>query len=71
MHICVDPGTGSNGGIIKWEIPGTKIAVFEWDEDRKKGSHYHIMEVWQNNEHDGVHYPIGAEVPEPWQSIYF
>ena len=71
MHVCVEPGSGSNGGIIKWEIPFTKIAIFEWNEDWNEGAHYHIMEAEWKNKHDGIHYPIGSVVPEPWQSIYF
>lgn len=31
--VYVNIGHGSNGGIIKWIDPATKIAVFEWDED--------------------------------------
>ena len=71
MHVCVAPGTGPNGGVIKWEVPGTKIAVFEWDEDWQYGAHYHTLKVEWKNEHIGVHHPIGSKVPEPWQSMYF
>ena len=32
-----------NIGIIKWVIPGTTKAIFEWDEDYSIGTHYHAM----------------------------
>ena len=68
--IYVKPGTGTNGGIIKWEIPGTTIAVFEWDEDCKKGSHYHAMRVELGNVHIN-HFYAGDIIEEPWRSNYF
>lgn len=71
MHVIVAPGTGSNGGIIKWELPGTKITIFEWNEDWKNGAHYHTLKIEWKNKHYGPHHPIGSEVPEPWQSTYF
>ena len=49
--VYVEPGTGRNGGIIKWEIPGTKLAVFEWNEDYKYGPHYHVMNPETGNAH--------------------
>ena len=67
----VEPGTGKNGGIIKWEIPGTKTAIFEWNEDFNHGSHYHAMLIEWDNKHNGIHYRPGTEVPEPWNSMYF
>lgn len=70
-HVYVDVGQGRNGGIIKWELPGTRIAVFEWNEDLQNGAHYHTIKVEWENRHYGPHYPIGSVVPEPWQSIYF
>jgi len=70
-HVCVEPGKKPNGGIIKWEIPGTKIAVFEWDEDSTNGPHYHTLKVEWKNKHYGPHHPIGSVVPEPWKSMYF
>jgi hypothetical protein len=69
--VYVNPGSGGNGGIIKWEIPNTRIAIFEWNEDWDNGPHYHTMKVEWKNKHYGIHYPIGSEVPEPWRSIYF
>ena len=61
-----------NGGIIKWEIPGTKIAIFEWNEDRKNVSHYHAMnELWHNAHLDPTHYHAGDPVPEPWNTTFF
>ena len=27
----------TNGWIYKWNIPGTTISIFEWDEDYEKG----------------------------------
>lgn len=57
-------GTG-NGKIIKW-VDSNNITVFEWDEDLKNGSHYHVGPA-----HDGTHYKAGEEIPEPYASIYF
>ena len=46
--ISQETGSGKNGGIIKWEIPGTKTPIFEWNEDVAKGAHYHAFLVnWQ------------------------
>ena len=54
----------SNGRFIKWfDVAGNMI--FEWDEDLKNGSHYHIMT------HDGIHYLPNTPVPEPYASLYF
>ena len=62
-----------------------KQAVFEWNEDYKYGSHYHVM-PFGSNKHTGVHYHIipfngsdhgnmhywpGLVVPEPYNSLYF
>lgn len=70
--IYVQPDTGKNGGIIKWEIPGTGTAIFEWDQDYKYGSHYHVMPMEANGQHDdGIYYAPGMFVPEPWNSLYF
>lgn len=69
--IYVQPDAGKNGGIIKWEIPGTGTAIFEWDQDYKYGSHYHVMPMEANGQHDGIHYTPGMFVPEPWNSLYF
>ena len=57
-----------NGTILKWGAPGAKTAVFEWDEDFKHGSHYHIP---INNQHTGDHLLPGTPVPEPYATIYF
>ena len=38
----IGPFETKNGKIIKW-IDENKKAVFEWDEDLKYGSHYHII----------------------------
>ena len=70
-EVYVRPGTGKNGGIIKWEIPGTHTAVFEWNEDYKNGPHYHVMLIEWDNNHDGTHYLPGTPVPEPWNTMYF
>ena len=70
----VETGSGKNGGIIKWEIPGTTMAIFEWDEGMNEvgGSHYHVMLPAANNKHlEGGHYKAGELVPEPWNSMYF
>ena len=70
-RIYVDIGE-KKGGIIKWEIPGTKIAKFEWNQDFKNGSHYHVMQsTWANQHLDPVHYRAGDPVPEPWNTFFF
>jgi len=61
------PGS-DNGAIIKWSILGTKTAVFEWNEDFRKGPHYHIP---VDNQHEDPHYWPGDPVPDPYVSIYF
>ena len=71
MKVYVAPGTVGNGGIIKWQLPGTKIAIFEWNEDYEYGPHYHTMKIEWNNRHIGPHHPIGSEVPEPWNTAFF
>ena len=69
--VCVDIGE-KDGGIIKWEIPGTKIAIFEWDEDFQYGPHYHVMHAtWKNQHLDPNHYKSGDPVPEPWNTQFF
>ena len=70
-HLYKNIGEGKNGGIIKWEIPGTGITVFEWNEDFKYGSHYHCLLPEWNNKHHNDHWQAGDIVPEPWQSLYF
>ena len=64
---------GANSPIvIKWNIPFTKISIFEWDYDTKNGSHYHVMLPSMNNSHlEGGHYWPGDAVPEPWNSLFF
>lgn len=70
--VILPVGTGKNGGIFKWEIPGTGIAIFEWDEDYKFGSHYHTMLPEHKNKHIILgHHKAGDEVPEPWNTLYF
>lgn len=64
-------GGGKNGGIIKWEMPFTRIAVFEWNEDLKNAAHYHVLLPEWHNTHDGTHFYPGELVPEPWNSLYF
>ena len=58
----------NNGKIIKWKDPITNMDIFEWDEDLKFGSHYHIL---SNGKHTGDHISPGTPVPEPWNSRYF
>ena len=64
---------GANSPIvIKWNIPFTKVSIFEWDYDAKNGSHYHVMLPSMNNSHlEGGHYLPGDAVPEPWNSLFF
>ena len=64
----------TNGKILKWFFPGGKEAVFEWHEDYKYGSHYHINEIkynWSGPLKDAPHYKPGDEIPEPYSYIYF
>ena len=64
--------SGKNGKIIKWQIPETKVAIFEWNEDQKYGPHYHAMLIeWDSKHVDGKHYAPGTPVPEPWSTMYF
>ncbi len=70
-HVYQNIGEGKNGGIIKWEIPGTGITVFEWNEDFTYGPHYHCLLPEWNNKHHNDHWQAGEIVPEPWQSLYF
>ena len=62
------PGT-KNGAIIKWCDPTNGATVFEWNEDLKHGSHYHVFMPNLNGLHDGTHYYPGQRVPEPWNSV--
>ncbi len=66
------PGSG-NGKIIKWFVPGfKKMVIFEWDEDFKYGSHYHVMMPGDLGKHNELeHWKAGTPVPEPWNTIYF
>ncbi len=60
----------SNGRIIQWRGINNKVR-FEWDEDLKQGSHYHIT---PNGNHTGIgsiHYKPLMIIPEPYRSIYF
>ena len=67
-RVFVKIGEGSNGGIIKWFDPTTNIPIFEWNEDWKYGSHYHIL---VDGKRTGDHRPPGDPIPEPYNSIYF
>ena len=60
-----------NGRIIEWRDPISKAKIFEWNEDLRYGSHYHVMLIEWDGQHQGNHYLPGAPVPEPWNSIYF
>lgn len=71
MKVCVDIGSGKNGGIIKWFLPGTRAAIFEWNEDFKYGPHYHTMMIEWEGKHMGLHYLPNTPVPEPWNSMFF
>ena len=64
-----DYAGSSNGSFIKWFIPGTKMCVFEWDEDLKNGPHYHIGE--KPNPIRIIHFHAQEPIPEPWNSLYF
>ncbi|MBE7066704.1 MAG: RHS repeat-associated core domain-containing protein [Ruminococcaceae bacterium] len=57
-----------NGKTIKWKDPTTQIPIFEWNEDLRHGSHYHIL---NNGQHTGDHCKPNTPVPEPWNSKYF
>ena len=70
--LIMDVHSGSsNGRIIKWVIPGTKIAVFEWDEDFKYGAHYHTLNDAGERMVPNIHYKPGDPVPEPWNTVFF
>ena len=58
-HVYQNIGEGKNGGIIKWEIPGTGITVFEWNEDFTYGPHYHCLLPEWNNKHHNDHWKAG------------
>ena len=64
-------GKGSNGGVIKWELPGTHIVIFEWNEDLRHFPHYHCLLPEWNNQHHDDHWIAGDIVPPPWQFLYF
>ena len=64
------PGT-YNGKIIEWKDPVSNIKIFEWNEDFRRGSHYHTMMVEWDGKHMGMHYYPGMPIPEPWNTIYF
>ena len=70
-RVIVAPGSGKNGGIIKWFYPGGGEAIFEWDEDWKIGSHYHAMEIGMASKHSGDHLWPNTVIDEPWRSIFF
>ena len=55
--------------IIKWFDPVSGIAVFEWNEDKEKGEHYHIPDIF--GIHLGDHIYPNTPVPEPYNTIYF
>ena len=67
----------NNGETIKWEVPGTKYAIFEWNMRENKNAtepkpHYHVMTIYDKNKHnDKIHYFPGQKVPEPWATTYF
>ena len=71
LKVYREIGTGNNGGIIKWVLPETDMAFFEWDEDYRYGRHYHCFSPGDNNEHNGMHYFAGEYVPEPWNTFFF
>ena len=60
----------NNGETIKWEVPGTKYAIFEWNMRENKNvtepkPHYHVMTIYDKNKHnDKMHYFPGQKVPE-------
>ena len=62
---------------IKWEVPGTKYAIFEWNMRENKNAtepkpHYHVMTIYDKNKHnDKIHFFPGQKVPEPWATTYF
>lgn len=65
-----------NGKIYKWGYT-EKTIFFEWDEDLRKGEHYHcILPEWKSNHSesgkskDVIHYYAGQIVPEPWATWY-
>lgn len=58
----------------QWTLPNTNIAIFEWDEDYLRGSHYHVMlPSWKGKHISDQHgyEQAGDFVPEPWRSTYF
>lgn len=63
----------NRGWAVKWNIPNTKITIFEWNQDCTDivGQHYHCLTPEMNNKHGGDHYHPGDLIPEPWASLYF
>lgn len=57
----------NNGETIKWEVPGTKYAIFEWNMRENKNAtepkpHYHVMTIYDKNKHnDKIHYFPGKK----------
>ena len=62
--VFMGPYETFNGKIIKWNYQGV-IEIFEWDEDKKEGPHYHV------GGHDNTHYYAGDKVPELYASVFF
>ena len=61
-----------NGKIINWKDPITKEVIFEWDEDYRYGSHYHINSpLCYDKKGKRIHFYAFDAIPEPWNSIYF
>ena len=50
-----------------------KNPIFEWDEDLRYGSHYHVFTFSDQGKHikNSIHYRAGDPVPEPWNYYYF
>ena len=56
-----------NGLIVKWKDPETGEAKYEWDEDKKHGSHYHKLKNVNTriaDENGETHIQPGTEVEE-------
>ena len=56
-----------NGLIVKWKDPETGEAKYEWDEDKKHGSHYHKLKNGNTriaDENGETHIQPGTEVEE-------
>ncbi|MBO4309180.1 MAG: RHS repeat-associated core domain-containing protein, partial [Clostridia bacterium] len=69
--VFIERSGTKNGKILQWVDPASGCPVFEWDEDLRKGAHYHAMLPEWQGQHRGPHYNAGTPVPEPWNSIYF